>query len=465
MNFWDIKHPINNIALIQANNNKVITYSQLQTAINNLAVNITNNHKSLGFVFCQNTISSISGYLAALQSNQAVCLLGADLHYSLAQNLIDRYQPAWIWMPQKNQRFAGFQDSFLDDSYVLQKRILPGSETAIYPELAVLLSTSGSTGSPKLVRLSYKNIQANADSIAEYLELSANEKPITTLPMHYSYGLSVINSHLHMGATILLTDDAVITQSFWDFFKQYGATSLAGVPYTYQMLHRLQIDTMNLPSLKTMTQAGGRLDIKLQQHFANYAKQQNIRFFVMYGQTEATARMSYVPPNRLADSLGSIGIAIPNGRFEIDPTSEELIYYGPNVMLGYAESREDLALGNTQLGKLATGDIAHQDPSTGFFSITGRKKRFLKLVGLRINLDEVEQKLEQHCQANCYCIGKDDKLIIILSDIALVPQVNTILTQDFRIHPSLFSVKIATEVPHLPTGKTDYTELQKRFLE
>lgn len=463
MNFWDLKQPPTNIALIQATNHSLYTYSTLQTAINILSSHLSYEKKSLGFVFCRNVTSAIIGYLSALQNKHTVCLINDTLSNELAANLIDNYHPDWLWLPQESESFPGFNVSFKNEDYVLLQRPFPYPAPPLYPELAVLLSTSGSTGSPKLVRLSYKNLQANADSIANYLNLDSHEKPITSLPMNYTYGLSVINSHLNVGATLLLTDDAVITQEFWDFFNKYKATSLAGVPFTYQMLRRLRLDQLNLPTLKTLTQAGGRLDVNLQQEFADYAKRHHARFFVMYGQTEATARMSYVPPDKLEESFGSIGIPIPLGKFEIEPDSGELIYYGPNVMLGYAECRNDLALGDTQQGRLATGDLARQDNETGLFYITGRKKRFLKLLGLRINLDEIEQRLEQYCKHPCYCIGTDDHLMIIIPSQDLTNKATSMLTQTLRIHPSVFKIVITTDVPHLSTGKVDYSELQKRF--
>jgi long-chain acyl-CoA synthetase len=130
----------------------------------------------------------------------------------------------------------------------------------LHDELALLFTTSGSTGSPKLVRISYENINSNAEAIAEYLSLSENERPITVLPMNYSYGLSIINSHLVKGATILLTARSIMEKEFWAFLKKEKATSFSGVPYTYEMLYKLRFFRMELPFLRTLTQAGGKLN-------------------------------------------------------------------------------------------------------------------------------------------------------------------------------------------------------------
>ena len=187
----------------------------------------------------------------------------------------------------------------------------------LYKDLGLLLTTSGSTGSPKLVRLSYENVKANAESIAEYLSIDENERPITSLPMYYSYGISVINSHYIKDATLLLTDHPVIQKLFWMFAQDEKATSIAGVPFTYEMLRRLRIFKMDLPYLKTMTQAGGKLNAKLAKEYIENAQATGKRFFVMYGQTEATARMSYLPLDKALEKYASIGIAIPGGRFAI----------------------------------------------------------------------------------------------------------------------------------------------------
>ncbi|MFQ8823505.1 MAG: AMP-binding protein [[Ruminococcus] lactaris] len=221
-------------------------------------------------------------------------------------------------------------------------------EVKLYEELALLLTTSGSTGSRSFVRLSYKNLSSNAASIASYLELTRSERPVTTLPMNYTYGLSVINSHALAGAAVLLTEKTVFDREFWEFASAEKATSLAGVPYTYEMLKKLKFMEMELPNLKTMTQAGGKLSVSLHREFAEYAAGHGKRFIVMYGQTEATARMGYLPAGEALNRCGSMGIAIPGGKFRLTGedgreikeagTTGELVYEGKNVMLGYAKT-------------------------------------------------------------------------------------------------------------------------------
>ena len=288
-------------------------------------------------------------------------------------------------------------------------------------ELALLLSTSGTTGSPKLVRLSYENVNSNAAAVAQYLGLKQSDRAITSLPMNYSYGLSVINSHLIVGASLVLTEDSVIDNSFWKTFNDEKVTSFAGVPYSYELLSKIDFENFSLPSLKYMTQAGGRLSEGMIKYFGGIAKRQGFKFYVMYGQTEATARMSYLPPNKTLAYPSSIGIPIPGGKFELIDESNniiseagrtgELVYSGLNVMLGYAEKINDL-FKNREIEFLKTGDLAKYDEN-GLYYIVGRKSRFLKIFGNRIGLDDVENVIN----ASGYSVicGGTDKLMIVMT--------------------------------------------------
>jgi len=252
----------------------------------------------------------------------------------------------------------------------------------------------------------------------------------------------------------------VLTPAFAETIRAYAVTSISGVPYIYQMLWRTAFHKQDFPTLRTLTQAGGRLDDKLTKTFAQLADERGWRFFSMYGQTEATARISYVPPQRLAEKIGSIGIAIPGGRLDIDPQNSELIYTGPNVMLGYAGCREDLALGDEQHGVLRTGDVARQDEE-GFFYITGRLKRFIKLAGNRISLDEVEHQLQHKLALPLMAAGRDERLVVWLetTDEALIEQTRQWLGRQFGIHHSLCRFRLVDSLPLLSSGKKDYSAL------
>lgn len=306
-------------------------------------------------------------------------------------------------------------------------------------------------------------------SIATYLKITEDERPITSLPMYYSYGMSVINSHLIKGATILLTDKAVMQREFWSFLKEQKATSIAGVPYTYEMLKRLRFFRMQLPELKTMIQAGGKLNAAYVKEYVDFAAQNGKKFIVMYGQTEASPRMSYLPFDKAVEKNASIGIAILGGKLKVidadgkecaEPEKDgELVYMGPNVCLGYAERREDLMKGDENHGELHTGDVARFDKD-GFFYITGRMKRFVKVWGNRTNLDATEQ-LVKAITPNCACCGVDDLITVFVTEEGLEDTIKTLLVEKTGFNPRAFQVKRIDAIPVKTSGKVDYPQLQK----
>lgn len=450
------------IALIEESGNEV-TYSQLQNISDGIAKNIKT--KSLVFCLCTNSVPSIAGYVAFIQNGFPVLLLDAKKSDELLQRLLEIYTPNYIWRPTTP---SPGKPLYVCDNYALYA--YSDKNIQVHPDLSILLTTSGSTGSPKLVRLTENNITSNAESIIEYLDITSKEKAVTSLPMYYSFGMSVVNSHLHCGATLLLTDKTVMQGEFWKFVKEQQATSIAGVPYTYEMLRRLRFFRMDLPHLKTMIQAGGKLNADMVKEYAENAEKTGKRFFVMYGQTEAAPRISYLPYINATQKPSSIGIAIPGGKLSIHdsdgvPISEpdidgELVYEGSNVCMGYAESKEDLLKGDDNHGILHTGDVARFDRD-GFFYITGRMKRFVKIWGNRCNLDSVEQLLKPIC-ADCACIGDDEKIQVFISDNGLSSdKVLHYLSEKTGLNQLAFKIRIIKEIPRSKSGKILYSALSK----
>lgn len=452
---------------------KSLTYHDLYVYSANIASKVPK--RSLVFSFCHNVAGSLAGYFSFLSNQIVPVLLDSHIEEELAKNLLSIYKPSYIYIPiDQKEQYGAFECVHEQYDYCLLKTNY-GVEHSLYEELGLLLTTSGSTGSPKFVRQSYTNIQANAESIAQYLKLNEMERPITTLPMNYTYGLSIINSHLLVGATILMTDFSLMEKGFWEFFKKEQATSFGGVPYTYEILKKLRFFRMDLPSLCTMTQAGGKLSPELHKEFAQYAKEQGKQFVVMYGQTEATARMAYLPAERSLEKYGSMGIAIPGGKFTLvdvegQPITEpditgELIYEGPNVTLGYAECLEDLQKGDERQGKLITGDMAKMDEE-GFFYIVGRKKRFLKIYGNRVNLDEVERMLKTKFEMYDFaCGGVDDQLYVFVTtqEEEVKAEIKQFLAEKTGLNHKAFTVRYIEQIPKNEAGKTLYIKLEEFY--
>ncbi|MCR4754947.1 MAG: AMP-binding protein [Lachnospiraceae bacterium] len=466
---WNLVQYKEKMALIDETGNSV-TYEVLNSEALDL-VNII-RHRCLVFSLCRNEIGSILGYTAFINSNIVPVMVSSNLEDSLLDNLLKVYSPEYIWIP-KDQigRFSEMKIEYKAYEYVLLRTDYE-IKYDLYDELGLLITTSGSTGSPKLVRQSYENVLDNAKSIVEYLKLDATERPITTLPMNYVYGLSIINSHFLVGATLLLTDKGLMQKEFWRFFKAQNATSFGGVPYTYEMLEKLRFFRMDLPSLRTMTQAGGKITPELHEKFATYAAEHNINFVVMYGAAEATARMGYLPSEKAVEKRGSMGIPIPGGTFHLigsdgreitEPhVTGELVYEGKNVTLGYAECGKDLNKEDERHGRLETGDMAQFDED-GYYYIVGRKKRFLKIFGNRVNLDEIDRMIKGEYEIEVACSGVDDQMYIFVTDENYAEIVRDFVIGKTKLNPAAFKVIVIDEIPKNDSGKTLYKELIKYY--
>jgi acyl-coenzyme A synthetase/AMP-(fatty) acid ligase len=456
----------NHVALIDGSADASWTYGELSDEVSRRRDSLASPQKQLMFLFCRNDLPSVAWYLAAVEAGHAVALLNDQMDAQLAANLISLYRPEWVLasLPVDTEEYeipgaAGFW----------RRRRL--DRAPLYPDLALLLSTSGSTGSPKFVRLRRSNVEANGESIRQALTISDQDVPVAHLPVHYSYGLSVVNSHLLAGASILLAREGLVSPAFWEAIRHYRVNSFSGVPYTYQMLRRLGLDKVNAPTLRIMTQAGGKLDTDNIAHFQECMTERQGNFFVMYGQTEATARISILPSTDLPRKLGSAGRAIPGGVIRIhdengDPVADpeiegELVYTGPNVMLGYATQRADLAKGDELGGCLFTGDRARLD-AEGYVFVLGRSKRDAKLFGLRVNLDELEAFVRRNGPAAA--VASSDRVIVFceFGTEAAHSEIRTALAAKLKIHRGAFEFRWVDRLPTKDTGKIDYDDLLAR---
>ncbi|UXA19806.1 AMP-binding protein [Mycobacterium sp. SMC-4] len=394
--------------------------------------------RQLVMVQTANTVDTLVHYLGALAGGHVVLPVSDGRDHAA---IIDTYRPNVI-VDRTGARRHCLHDHELHD------------------DLALLLSTSGSTGSPKLVRLSYDNVASNASAIAEYLGIRQNDRAATTLPMSYCYGLSVVHSHLLVGAALILTDLSVADEQFWTLFRRHQGSTFAGVPYTFELLERIGFAEMDLPHLRYLTQAGGRMPAERVRRFAELGQRRGWDLFVMYGATEATARMAYLPPDLARSRPEAIGVPIPGGTFSIEPCDEwpdgevgELIYHGPNVMMGYAESGTDLASAGS-VETLRTGDLARQ-AADGLYEIVGRKSRFVKMYGLRIDLHQVETALRDDGVA-ALCVDHDDGIAVVASGGHDATKVRRSAAAAAGIPAEGVHAVTVAELPMLSSGKPDY---------
>ncbi|MFC6319543.1 AMP-binding protein, partial [Nocardioides sp. GCM10027113] len=435
-----------------------LSYADLAGRAAALAGDVLGNERRLVLVEGANRVGSVVAYLAALQHGHPVLLVPHGRDDRLAA-MVEAYDPDVVLRPG-----GAAADDALDPMDVTVEVRRDGSAHDLHPDLALLLSTSGSTGSPKLVRLSRDNVRANAAAIASYLRLGPEDRAATSLPLHYCYGLSVLHSHLLVGGGLALTETSVVDECFWDRFAEAGATSFAGVPYTFDLLERSGFAERDLPTLRYVTQAGGRLAPEKVRRFAGLGRERGWDLFVMYGQTEATARMAYLPPERALDRPEAIGVPVPGGSFRIDPVPEsaapgtgELVYRGPNVMMGYAATPVDLSRG-AELVELRTGDLARE--VDGLVEVVGRRDRHAKVFGLRIDLDRVERLLADEVEVRC--VAHDDALHLFTTRPRERRRVAARAAQLCGLPPGAVVVHVLDALPTTANGKPDHGALLRQ---
>lgn len=450
------------IAAIDSNGEK-LTYAYIAQLSQQISINIPK--RALCFLLVENNVGGIAWTISMLDSRKLVPLiLNVKTEVGLYQQLLDTYQPTYICAPTHHF----FEGQVIDTQlgYTLTK--VSDNIYPIHNDLSHLLPTSGSTGSPKLVRHKYENIEAAGLNISTFFELKTTDRPLMVLPLYYTMGLSMVFSHLRVGATILITGLSMTDPNFWKFLKEQCATSFTGVPYSFQVLNLMRFFRMDLPHLELLTQGGGKMPTDLNIKFAEYCRDNGKRWIATYGQSECTARMAYLPAKWALDKVGSIGIAVPNGELSLidadgnlitTPRTEgEMCYRGQNVTMGYAREQSDLTLGDERNGYIRTGDLAYFDED-GCYYIVGRMGRFLKLFGMRVGLDECEQIVQTECGIECACVGTDEKMIVYITNADKQSEVKDTLVQKTHIVATSFEVRIIDEIPKNEAGKKLYSKL------
>ncbi|MDC0253276.1 AMP-binding protein [Bacteriovoracales bacterium] len=467
------------VALIDSDTGEFVTYRDLLGRINSVKSYLPKVKKKLIFCFCKSDVASTIGYLSSFFSSHAVFLLDMNTTLSSSLNLVSLYSPEFCLIPDSDEGSSlkkaleekgFFSNKINEEKLILMKLIkIEGSHkySKINTSLKLLLSTSGTTGNPKLIRLSKKAVKKNTLSIIEALKIESIDRAIINLPLYYSYGLSVLQTHLNVGASVVFTKTGIIQKEFWEIISKYKVSSFAGVPSTYNMINKLKLYNRFPISLKKFSQAGGKLGNREIRLFLDQIEKKNGFLYVMYGQTEATARITILAAEALSANIGSVGKAIPGGKIFIKnengviqkPGIEgEIFYQGDNVMMGYSNSREDLSKCDTQGESLRTGDIGYLD-NKGFLYITGRLKRFSKISGIRINLDDLENQL---VELGTYAISGDDNKIRIFTQTKIddYSYFQQLLSDFCKINKNFFEFYYIDQIPTLGNGKIDYKELK-----
>lgn len=459
------RQPSEKLATIDANASS-LSYGELCSFAKEVSSYMS--PRSLVFMMTENTVGGVAWIIGLLESGNVPLVLNAHTEEELFANMMDLYRPAYLCVPAGNSLTGKYESVKEAYGYVL---LSTGNEPCpMHEDLSHLLPTSGSTGSPKLVRHKYENIDAAALNISTFFELTPEDRPLLVLPLYYTMGLSIVFSHLYAGATILITNQNMTDRVFWAFIKEQKATSFTGVPYSYEILNLMRFFRMDLPDLKLLTQGGGKMPKALNLKFAEYCRDNGKKWIATYGQSEGTARMAWLPAEYAVDKVGSIGKAVPNGELSLvdmdgnlitEPNVQgEMCYRGKNVTMGYARKREDLMLGDERHGYMKTGDLAYRDED-GCYYIVGRMGRFLKLFGMRIGLDECEQIIKAKYPVECACTGTDEKMFVYITDESLTAGVKDELVAKTKLVATAFEIRVIPAIPKNEAGKVLYSKLNE----
>jgi acyl-CoA synthetase (AMP-forming)/AMP-acid ligase II len=427
----------------------------------------------LAFALMPTTVDAIVRYFGLVAAGRPVALIDPALDRVVLERFIERFMPAIVVGidsladQDPPQGHALWTDASLGSVWINSSNGVP----VPHHDLGLMLPTSGSTGNPKFVRLARSAVRANVDAVIAALDIGPDDVTITTLPFFYSFGLSVLHSHLAAGATVIVESIGLTQRSFWDAHDTWRVTTMNCVPYQFEILHRLRFDSRRHPTLMKLTQAGGRLAPDRVSDFADRMETSGGALFIMYGQTEAGPRMTTLPPSRVRDKLGSVGPAISGGALAIvdekdtessDPRLTGAIRFrGPSVMMGYAESAADVPRGDERAGVLDTGDLGHLDDD-GYLYIDGRASRLGKAFGVRVNLDDVERMVGR--SGTVAAVSAGDRLVVWLEgaeQAELQPRAQA-LAQRLHLHWSGVEFRTVDRLPLLSNGKVDLRSLESQ---
>ena len=422
-----------------------------------------NSPSSVVVLLCDRSVATVTAYFGALRRGVVPLLLDGRTKGPALARTIEAYAPRYV-LADTSVTLPLYAPVRHIGTKALLERGEPG-EHPLHEALALLIPTSGSTGDPKCVRITGANIDACTRSVVTSLEMTPERVTVSLLPFHYSYGLSVLHNTALVRGKMVLTERSILERSLWQRIEDGGVTDIAGVPFTFETLRRVRLSKRILANLACVTQAGGALPTHLTKHFWQFFSGYGIRYVTMYGQTEAAPRISYVPPDRAMEKLGSVGIPIHGGKVVIEgvPGSGEgeLVYEGPNVSMGYAQTVADLADGDHFGGRLHTGDQARID-ADGFITIVGRKKRFIKLNGISVNLDHAEFVL-RNAGVDCRLVGQENCLVICTTGTDPA-SLRAALDANFDFHPSVVRIEHCETLPLTASDKPHYAELSQRFV-
>ena len=456
-----------NIAIIDKKYSD-LSYKQVLIETDEIKKEIKN--RSLILIVAENSLGSLLAYIFCIINNHAGIIIDSKTTKQNILKIFKNYQPNYIFLSKKKKsifkKICSEKYTFFDQSLMKNKL---NKKKKLNKNLSLLLSTSGSMGSIKFVKLSRDNLKHNTDSIVSYLKINKKDSAITNLPISYSYMLSVINTHFEVGASIVISNYSLIQKEFWETLKNSKVTSFNGVPYTYEMLTRIGLKNIKIDTLKYLTHAGGKLEKDKLKEIIKFCKKNNLKFFSMYGQTEASPRISYLKPKFSEKKIGSIGKGIPGNKMYIIDNSDkkilkpfvegEIVCEGKNVFMGYSKNYNDLNKTNEENYKLKTGDLGFFDKD-GFFYITSRISKIAKIFGYRIDIGALENLMIQKGY-KVACLSDNKKIFIFIEKKYNKTNLINTISKITNLNISSFELIKLKYLPRTSNNKISYNELKK----
>ncbi len=425
--------------------------------------------KSLIFIISENTVESLLGYSSLAMTDSLLVPINNDVSYKNFEIFQNSYRPHYLWCEENflRKKFKNFFFPILKYKKYCLCINKYKKNFFINDKLKLLLSTSGSLGEPKCVKLSFTNINHNIKSIDKYLKINQSDRTITNLAWNYSYGLSIVNMHLNKGASLVVTKKTLFDKKFWELYDKFKITNFNGVPFTFEILKKLKLKRIFNSKIRFITQAGGKMNPLLSKEITKLCKENKILFYSMYGQTEASPRMSYIEKTSEETKASCIGKSVSGGKFYLvdkknkkikkSHISGELVYQGKNVFVGYCKNYKDLKKKDEKKNILKTGDLAFYDNKKNYY-LTGRKSRFVKIFGVRISLETIEDKLKLN-NIDCAAIVKEENLFIFIEKKNKKNEMDKVISKILKIRTNDFCVKYVNNFPRNQNNKISYKSL------
>lgn len=465
--FKSFKKYKNNIAIIDQEFTN-LSYKKVLKEIDKIKKNV--KKKSLILIISENSLGSLLAYIFCITNNHPAIIIDSKTSNQNILKILKNYQPNYVFLNKKKENIlkknCTIKYNFFDQILLKNKKY---KKIKLNKNLSLLLSTSGSMGSIKFVKLSKSNLKHNTDSIIKYLKINSNDCSITNLPISYSYMLSVINTHLEVGASIIISKYSLIEKKFWEILKNSKITSFNGVPYTYEILNKIGFKNIKIDSLKYLTHAGGKIEKNKLKEIIKFCIKNNLQFFSMYGQTEASPRISYLKPKFSKKKIGSIGKAIPGNKIYIadhlgkrisKPYIEgEIICEGKNIFMGYSRNYDDLKDPNQENFKLKTGDLGFFDKDR-FFYVTSRISKIAKIFGNRIDLGALEDLMNLKGY-KIACLSDNEKIFVFFDQKFNKKKLINAISKITNLNIGSFELNKLKNFPRTSNNKISYNKLKE----